>query len=153
MSHHLKFTAKITDSAILIRACELLRESSKTKQPTVPVYKENVRLHGNLTDKQNVNGWVVRLPGWTSDAVFACNTDGDVYADNYSPYHAEHKDVLSGEKQVGEDGRWGNIKELRRLEDAYLLTAHLMVAEERGDQYNWQEEADGAFVAEISVSG
>ena len=71
-------------------------------------------------------GWVKKVVyGKPADQVkrgerFQLDDEGvDEHFDNYSPYHATHQAVIKGEKRVGENGQWGNIKYLWQLHDDY----------------------------------
>ena len=88
-------------------------------------------------------------------------------ADNYSPYFDNreigpdgeripgtgdvHPAVLSGDKRVGEDGRWGDIKWLEMFEDEYVAAAYEDVAQEQGHQISSEIDQDGAILLEIEV--
>jgi hypothetical protein len=123
-----------------------------------------------MRNGQTLSGYAVRLVGWQKDAVFTCDGSKKLDADNWSPYHdnrdidsltgerldgtgSVHPDVLSGEKQVGDDGRWGNINELYRLNQAYLVAAHEQAAAEVGDTVIPTYNADGTIDLEIQCVG
>jgi hypothetical protein len=70
---------------------------------------------------------------WHSDVIVDVET-GEDYFDNYSPYTANHQDVKSGKRRLGENGRWGRIERLWELDEEYKkavvkITADQMIAE------------------------
>lgn len=124
MSETLKFCTTINNATKLANACERMRAAQlKTEGPT----------------KQG-NSYGVKLPGWSRTANFTCDEQGELTgemkADNYSPYYDDrrvdlstgeripgtgrvHPDVEAGRKRVGEDGKWGDIRYLDRLQMEY----------------------------------
>lgn len=163
MSHQLTFATKIRDRELLKSAADRLRRRFPDVTISGPHYKEGVH-----TRTGKMDGYAVKLPGWTKEAMFACDETGLMDADNYSPYFDNrtigpdgervpgsgdvHPAVLSGEKRVGEDGRWGSIEWLERLEDEYLAAGYEQTAIERGDYMTETVEEDGAILLEIEVS-
>lgn len=81
-------------------------------------------------------GWAVQLPGWFKVVVFEAETPEselkgtpEVF-DNYSPYTEDHVAVRKGEKRVGEDGQWGDIQELWKLDEAYVKEVNKLLRAE-----------------------
>lgn len=163
LSHNLTFATKIKDWELLAAACDRMRERCKGHELTGPHYKENVPVSSGRT----LTGYAVRLPGWSKDALFACDAEGTMDADNYSSYSDDreidkagnrvpgsgqvHPDVLSGAKRVGEDGQWGDIKYLEMLEDEYIAAGYEDVASSQGHQFSSEIAEDGAILLEIEV--
>jgi hypothetical protein len=133
MSHQLRFATAITDSDALDRACHRMREAGFAV--VGPRYHEK-RARRSEQGGGTRPAWTVKLPGWSQEAEFDCDAAGTMLADNYSPYYDErqidpltgqrvpntgrvHPKVESGEKRVGDDGRWGDIKWLDRLNVEY----------------------------------
>jgi len=163
MSHNLTFATQIKDRELLAAACDRLRQRPGCSEVVGPRYKENVptRKGGNMS------GYAVRLPDWNKDAMFACDETGEMEADNYSPYFDNrdvdnagnripgtgdvHPLVLSGDKRVGEEGRWGDISYLEMLEDEYIAAAYEDVAQSMGHQMTSEVDADGALLLEIEI--
>lgn len=139
MSQMITFSTKIVDREVLAAACDKLREDGF--DVVGPHYKTDVvRSGGGVID-----GYAVKLPGWLKECVFPCDGSADFEADNYSefvdcrpvnastgerisldadgvPYEV-HPDVQSGKQRCGADGRWGDIKELDRLNIYYRVAA------------------------------
>lgn len=91
---------------------------------------------------QDVTGISVQLPGWMKPVVFEEGT-GRAQFDNYSPFSENHPMVRSGQKQAGEQGRWGDIRELNRFIAEYVATGHWMTADEQGhtvEECKWNPE-------------
>lgn len=131
MSHQLNFATSITSEPCLRRACDRMREAGLTV--TGPQLQDDFRVAAALGGGQRPM-YLVGLPGWNQKAAFACDSSGLMVADNYSPYFDErqldaegrrtgpgrvHPQVASGEKRVGDNGRWGDIKWLDRLQMEY----------------------------------
>jgi hypothetical protein len=106
-----------------------------------PRYVTNYRIAG-----QPVSGQLVELPGWQKGTVFDTES-GEVFFDNYSDYTEDHTLVKQGVKQPGDDGRWGNIRELHRFVDEYVATELMLEAERKGDTFEyhgWDEKTETA---------
>ena len=162
MSHLLKFITQIKDRELLTAACERLRKRAELPV-NGPHYKENVPTRQRGT----MSGYAVRLPGWRKDAIFTCDEAGEMEADNWSPYFDDrdvdsegnripgtgdvHPQVLSGAKQVGEAGRWGDIGYLEILEDEYIAAGYEDVAQSLGHNMTSEVDAEGAILLEIEV--
>lgn len=163
MSHLITHLTPVTSHELLIATCKRLREQGHNV--TGPHFVTGHRSRDGAT----LDGYAVRLPGWTKDVVYTCDESKRVDADNWSPFFDErqidaatgerisgtggvHPEVLAGRKQPGENGRWGDIKELNRLHREYKVMAHEEVAVERGDYMTRTDNADGSIELEIQVA-
>lgn len=165
MSHELTFSAAIHNPTILQQACASLRKRGKNyaePRHTTSYYSE---IH-----KKTFTGYEVDLPGWTKVAFFPCDGVTAPMADNWSPYFDNravdpvtglrvngtgdvHADVLAGRKKVGDDGRWGDIKELHQLFAQYQLSLDEAAAVKTGDQIvNVQYRPDGTINYDVNVA-
>ena len=147
MSEELKFSTGITSLERLHAACERMKQQGFLIDGPHRVTDRPLRATG-----EKKNGYTVHFKGhetnpwrkWTSAAFFVEGPNGqltgEMDADNYSDYYDNrqidpitgaripdtgkvHPKVLSGEKQVGEDGRWGDIRYLNTLQCEYGATA------------------------------
>ncbi len=155
MSKILFFGTNITEATLLSVACDLLRaDGRQTVGPRYDLKWPHPRRVGEF-----VEGYEVKLQGWSSAAIFRCDETGEMFADNYSDYHDErqidavtglridgtgdvHPDVASGKKRVGDDGKWGNIRELDYLQAAYAAAAVMREADSKGFSVT-KEQLDG----------
>lgn len=127
MSHLTTIKGEVRDLELLEKTCERL---GYPKPRYVTKYQ--------MFDGSTVDGHAVNLPGWQKPVVFDIES-GKVHFDNYSPYtNPEHPQVLSGEKRLGEDGRWGAISKLDRFVDEYQLQAILETAQQEGHEVEVQ---------------
>lgn len=129
MSEILMFSTAIRDRANLLRACDRMRQAG------LDVHVEDA----SATPVQ------IKLPGWIKACTFHCDETGRMDADNYSPYYDErridvlgnridgtgrvHPEVKAGRKRVGDDGQWGEIRWLDRLNVEYGAATVLHKAE------------------------
>lgn len=163
MSHLLTHVTPVTDRELLVATCKKLRGQGITIEGPHFVTGHQSR------DGRTLDGYAVRLAGWTKNVVYACDESKRVDADNWSPFFDErqinmatgervsgtgavHPEVLAGRKQPGEDGRWGDIEELHRLHREYKVLAHEEVAAERGDYMTRTDNADGSIELEIQIA-
>jgi hypothetical protein len=110
-----------------VKNAESVRITAARMKLPVPQYVEKYRMRSG----KEVTGLSLQLPGWAKPVVFDTES-GNVEFDNWSPYDASHPQVRKGEKQVGDDGRWGDIKHLNQFVDEYLGTEVMLQAEAEG---------------------
>lgn len=164
MSHVLRFASAVNDHAVLSAACDRMRAAGlAVKGPNW--VKNHPRAAG---DKDTIDGYAVRLPGWRSDAVFACDGTGEMVADNYSDYYDYrridprtgdrldgtgdvHEAVKAGRKRVGEDGRWGDIKYLDRLNMEYRAVLVERTALEHGGTISYSSVDENAGIMAMTI--
>lgn len=145
MSHVLRFGSAVTNHETLQKACDRMRADGLAV--TGPRWVTN---HPRTqSDQGTIDGYAVLLPGWRSECVFVCDESGEMVADNFSPYFdyrqidpltgervdgtgSVHADVLAGRKRVGEDGRWGDIRFLDRLNMEYRAVVVEEAAQQNG---------------------
>lgn len=141
MSHIVSFETKVKNA-------ETLRITAQRMGLPRPEHRSNYRMRSGKV----VSGVAVQLPDWTKPVIFDCET-GQVEFDNWSPYDERHPQVRSGKKEVGDDGRWGNIAHLNQFVDEYLGTEMMLQAEEEGHtviEAGWNAE-EGAFKLKIKA--
>jgi hypothetical protein len=167
MSHQLRFVTAITNADALARACERMREAGLAV--IGPRYHEK-RARRSEQGGGHRSCWSVKLPGWNQEAEFDCDAAGTMIADNYSPFYDErtidpltgeripgtgrvHPKVESGEKRVGDDGRWGDVRWLDRLNMEYRAALIETALPEIGGSIVSTElnEADGQLVLMIET--
>lgn len=109
-------------------------------------YVENYRMGMNRETHQNVvvTGWAIQFPKWNKKFVVGklaadvpsgtevdlADEDVKEYFDNWPIYGPTHQAVQSGEKRVGERGRWGDIQHLWNLYEAYKRAANAIIHEQ-----------------------
>ena len=166
MSHILRFASAVTDHETLKVACDRMRADGLAV--IGPNFVTNHPRPQN--DKGTIDGYAVRLPGWRSDCVFACDETGEAVADNWSPYFDYrkidprsgeriagtgdvHKDVLSGVKRPGDNGRWGDIAYLDRLniECRAVAVENAAMAQGGTISYRSLDEETGVLTMTIDV--
>lgn len=107
------------------------------------------------SDGGKATGWGVKFPGWNKLCVLS--TDGQLVFDNWSPYlNDQHPEVVAGRKQIGDDGRWGDIHHLRDFQRVYgevLNDVQCNLVQEQcrqlGYTFTIDENKDGRIVAYI----
>lgn len=166
MSKRIIFGTCIKDADRLRMACDAMRERHPELQGPDKIASYP---HPRNANKQ-ISGEAVKLPGWRSQAVFTCNDAGEMVADNYSDYYDErqidtatgerltgtgrvHPAVESGQKRVGEDGRWGNISMLEELQQEYTAAPLEAAVPKLGGRITYRgfEEETGRLLLTIEV--
>lgn len=138
MSHTVSFKTRVKN-------VESIHITAKRMGLSEPKYVEGYRM-----SEKRVTGIAVRLPGWRKHVVFDTES-GSVEFDNWSPFDENHPMVRQGKKQVGDDGRWGDIVQLHQFIDEYLGTEVMLQAATEGhvvEDCHW-DAAEGAFKVKI----
>jgi hypothetical protein len=131
MSHTVVFATDIKN----VEAIEVTCTRLKLSKPR-PVEKYRMR------SGKEVCGQSINLPGWRKPVVIDTTT-GKVEFDNWSDYDENHPRVRSGEKQVGDNGRWGDIAELNRFVSECVGTQFMLKASQeqhRVQEFGWNAE-------------
>lgn len=166
MSETLLFGTKIKDLPRLEKACDQMRKDGlDVEGPRLGTYK-------NPRSRIERAAQLVRLPNWTQDAGFCLSSDGsltgEMLADNYSEFfdHRQidmatgeridgtgtvHARVASGEKKVGEDGHWGDIAYLERLQQEYSAAPIADFAGQMGGRIVYRETNEAENCLELTI--
>lgn len=113
MSHTVTIRTEVRDPAALAAACRRLGLAAPADG------------RHRLFDRDRVEGWAVKLPGWQFPAVFDTAT-GQAHVDTYG-------------------GEWGDEKELHKFLQAYAVEKVTADAQARGMGWTETHLADGSI--------
>ena len=133
MSHIVSFNTSVTEA-------ESVEITAKRLKLPKPEYRTNYRMRSGKV----VKGIAVQLQDWQKPVIFDTET-GRVEFDNWSPYDEHHPAVRAGKKEVGDNGKWGDIAHLHRFVDEYVATGHMLQAKEEGhivEECSWDAETE-----------
>jgi len=120
MSHIVAIQTEVRDPVAIESACRRLH-----------IQNPDFGWHKLFT--KHVEGWGVRLPGWTYPVVCQTST-GAVQLDNYG-------------------GRWGKQEELDRFLQSYAVEKAKLEARKQGHNVNEQALGDGSIKLVVQVRG
>ncbi len=120
MSHIVQIQTEVRDSVAVGLACHRLN-----------LENPNFAMHELFSTK--VEGWGVRLPGWTYPVVCQTNT-GSVQFDNYG-------------------GKWGEQVQLDRFLQSYAVEKAKFEARKHGHTVTEQALSDGSIKLLVQVGG